>query len=196
MLHLKVSQRACTKIHLTPCPIDSEGSERGILAEPAPHLSADEDRGATQVQQPHRDEGGASWYVRIDNSTERHPPTRHRRAQDRAYRDLCPRVVTADHLRAESRLLHERVQLGTRSKVWLRGSIKTMAAAHPQDADRQGAREQERAGHSGSEVESPTCGRKGADERVRRGHPRVGERRPIGTALVDQFFERPGGKRR
>ena len=97
--------------------IDSEGSERGILAEPAAHLSADEDRGATQVQQPHRDEGGASRYVRIDDSAEGHPPTRHRRAQDRAYRDLCPRVVAADHLRADGRLRHERVQLGMRTKV-------------------------------------------------------------------------------
>ena len=176
--------------------IDSEGSERGILAEPAAHLSADEDRGATQVQQPHRDEGGASRYVRIDDSAEGHPPTRHRRAQDRAYRDLCPRVVAADHLRADGRLRHERVQLGMRTKVWLRGSVKTVAAAHPQDADRHGGREQERAGHSGSEVERPSYGRKGADERVRRGHPRVGEWRPSGPTLVDQLLERPGGKRR
>ena len=78
---------------------ETEQSERGILAEPAAHLSADEESGATQVEQPHGDEGGAGRHVRIDQRADRHPPSRHRRAQGHADRDLRPRMVPADHLR-------------------------------------------------------------------------------------------------
>ena len=160
-------------------------SECPVLTEPASHLSADEDGGAAQVQEPNGHEGGARVEARVDQRAQGHPPVGGGRAQHGTNRDLSPRVVSTDDLsrtRAAS--------AGAKGEQSWAG----WAAAHSKKADQRRTRQQDGAGHSGADLERPAYRRKGGHERVRRRHARISEWRSVRPPLVDELLERGGAK--